>query len=1026
MANHVTGGAVTRLATRAQNRTEADIQSDIQTVLVAGDLNLDANEVPILEEQTNDGTRRRLDISICHAVIEVKKDLTSRAKRLEAESQLTGYLKVRHEQYDRRFVGILTDGVSWILYDFMDDGTDAGTVTEVARLTNTGDADRLVVWLEAILVSNAAIEPTPAQIEQRLGATSPGHLLDFNELSVLYAANESNPEVTVKRDLWAKLLQTAFGSAFQDDSAIFINHTLLVLTAEIIAHAVVKVDVSAAANITAADLVEGTEFNRSQIHGVVEADFFDWVANVPGGEQFIRALADRISRFDWDQVEHDVLKHLYESVITADDRRRLGEYYTPDWLAYRVINAAVTDPANQRILDPSCGSGTFIFHAIRAHLAAAEAAGLTPGEAVGSVTRHVFGMDIHPVSVTLARVTYLLAITSARLQALDRPEITVPVYLGDSLQWEQNRDLFTHEDKVSISTSSDELVGEGGGIIGSDKLVFPVSVLKDAAVFDRLVSRMSDKATDTTRTKHRTLIGPILKSFKITDPDDVQILGQTFATMRDLSASGRDHIWGYYVRNLIRPIWLAQPDNKVDVLVGNPPWLRYSKMTSAMKDRYKALAKPRNLLTGGLGAAARDLSTLFVARAIEKYLKNDGRFAFVMPHGTLTRLPHTGFRTGNWSSVETGPLTVAFGITWDLTDTPTGFPMVSCVITGTATAPALAMTNTVQKWTSTLKTPDVTWDDAEATFTVTTGALAQLDAGDDLPVSPYKKKFRQGAILVPRVLVTAEDAPASSGLGAGAGRRLVRSRRTTSEKKPWKDLDGIREPVEARHVHPVHLGETIAAYRPLDPILGVIPLGTNRLLTHAEINADPGLAAWWSQAEIKWEANKVKNDPSDLLTRMDYLHQLSSQLPVAAQRVVYTKAGTSLTAARIEDGTAIIDHKLYWAPVFTAAEGRYLTGILNSRTLLSRVTPLQNIGLFGPRDFDKNVFYVDFGPYDPTNTDHNNLVDLVERAEATAAAVPADATFKRTRTKVRQALTASGLERQIEDVVNKILPVITT
>ncbi len=579
MANQVTQGAVTRLATRTGTRTEADIQTDIQTVLVAGDLNLDPNDVPKLEEQTKDGTRRRVDVSICHAVIEVKKDLRTKAVRLDAESQLAGYLKVWHARYDRRFVGILTDGIEWILYDFHEDGTDTGAVVEIARLTNAGDADRLVVWLEAILVSDTAIKPTPAEISQRLGATSPGHLLDFRELSVLYEANKNHPEVAVKRDLWAKLLKTAFGSAFEDDSATFINHTLLVLTAEIIAHAVVNIDVSAAANITAVDLVEGTEFSRSQIHGVVEADFFDWVATVPGGEQFVRALADRISRFDWDQVEHDVLKHLYESVITQADRASLGEYYTPDWLADRVVNASVSAPETQRVLDPSCGSGTFIFHAIRAHLAAVEAFGLTPGEAVGSVTRHVIGMDIHPVSVTLARVTYLLAITSTRLQAADRPEISVPVYLGDSLQWEQNRDLFTREDNVSISTSSDELVGKGGGIIGDDDLVFPVSVLKDATVFDRLVSRMADKALDTTGAKHRTLIGPILKSLKITDPDDVKTLGETFATMRDLAATGRDHIWGYYVRNLIRPIWLAQPDNKVDVLVGNPPWLRFNKMT---------------------------------------------------------------------------------------------------------------------------------------------------------------------------------------------------------------------------------------------------------------------------------------------------------------------------------------------------------------------------------------------------------------------------------------------------------------
>ena len=128
-----------------------------------------------------------------------------------------------------------------------------------------------------------AIKPTPVEIEQRLGASSPGHLLDFRELSALYEANKAKPEVALKRELWAKLLKTAFGSSFEDDSETFINHTLLVLTAEIIAHAVVRIDVSAKSNITAKSLSRARSSDQSLIHGVVEADFFDWVAAVPGG-----------------------------------------------------------------------------------------------------------------------------------------------------------------------------------------------------------------------------------------------------------------------------------------------------------------------------------------------------------------------------------------------------------------------------------------------------------------------------------------------------------------------------------------------------------------------------------------------------------------------------------------------------------------------------------------------------------------------------------------------------------------------
>lgn len=54
--------AVERLS-KAVAQTEADIQSDIQTVLAGGELNLTVDDVPKLEQQTADGIRRRIDTS---------------------------------------------------------------------------------------------------------------------------------------------------------------------------------------------------------------------------------------------------------------------------------------------------------------------------------------------------------------------------------------------------------------------------------------------------------------------------------------------------------------------------------------------------------------------------------------------------------------------------------------------------------------------------------------------------------------------------------------------------------------------------------------------------------------------------------------------------------------------------------------------------------------------------------------------------------------------------------------------------
>jgi type I restriction-modification system DNA methylase subunit len=152
--------------------------------------------------------------------------------------------------------------------------------------------------------------------------------------------------------------------------------------------------------------MSGAWFSEAQIGGVVEADFFDWIVEVPGGDRFVKSLARRLTRFAWENAEPDVMKELYESIISPETRHRLGEYYAPSWLAEKIVAECVIDPLTQCVLDASCGSGTFLFHAVRRYLAAAEAAGPSSSDAIPGVVTNVVGIDVHPVAVALTRVTY--------------------------------------------------------------------------------------------------------------------------------------------------------------------------------------------------------------------------------------------------------------------------------------------------------------------------------------------------------------------------------------------------------------------------------------------------------------------------------------------------------------------------------------------------------------------------------------------------------------------------------------------
>ena len=369
-------------------------------MLLYGGLNLDD---PLVRLETPAPGRRRVDIETGLTVIECKKDLSVGNVRAEAVEQLAGYVRDRTNELAQRYAGILTDGQEWSLYHLNQATGELRPVSTFAVQATAPDVDGLLVWLEGVLSTAEQLVPTPREVQRRLGSDTPGFELDLAELLDIYEQCKAVPEVRQKRELWSRLLAAAFGRNFDNDDKLFIAHTYLVLTAGVIAHAVLGFDLRSGA-ISARDLVSGAEFRRASIAGVVEADLFDWPVESPQGESFIDGLARRLARFAWKEVEHDVLKVLYESVIDPATRHSLGEYYTPDWLAERIVGEVVDDPLAQRTLDPACGSGTFVFWAVRRYLQAADTAGHPNREAVSGVTAHVFGVDLHPVAVTLARV----------------------------------------------------------------------------------------------------------------------------------------------------------------------------------------------------------------------------------------------------------------------------------------------------------------------------------------------------------------------------------------------------------------------------------------------------------------------------------------------------------------------------------------------------------------------------------------------------------------------------------------------
>jgi hypothetical protein len=259
-------------------------------------------------------------------------------------------------------------------------------------------------------------------------------------------------------------------------------------------------------------------------------------------------------------------------------------------------------------------------------------------------------------------------------------------------------------------------------------------------------------------------------------------------------------------------------------------------------------------------------------------------------------------------------------------------------------------------------------------------------------------------------------------LGGNPANPLVESHRQRNEKRPWRDLPGLRGQVEAGFLRPLLVGASLVPHRILEPVTAVIPWHDDTVLTatQAGLSGFPRLAEWLTQAERTWATSS--SGRMTLQERLDHWSLLTSQMPPAAIRVVYSKAGALPAAAVLRDSSALVDHKLYWVAVETEDEARYLAAILNSETARARVAHLQSRGQWGARDFDKVLLSLPIPTFDSGIETHRRLAEAAARAEEVAATVDlAGLHFPTARRRVREALAAAGIADEIDRLVGELI-----
>jgi hypothetical protein len=162
------------------------------------------------------------------------------------------------------------------------------------------------------------------------------------------------------------------------------------------------------------ELESGQAFRNRGIENFLEGDFLGWYIDEWSQElsDALRTLVRQLQDYEpatatlRPDLTHDLLKRLYHVLLPRELRHDLGEYYTPDWLAeYTLDRGGYRGEPGTRILDPACGSGTFLVAAIKRLKAQAQAQNLSPRETATAVLHGVCGFDLNPLAVIAARRT---------------------------------------------------------------------------------------------------------------------------------------------------------------------------------------------------------------------------------------------------------------------------------------------------------------------------------------------------------------------------------------------------------------------------------------------------------------------------------------------------------------------------------------------------------------------------------------------------------------------------------------------
>jgi hypothetical protein len=949
-------------------------------------------EVPI--KTTVMELKGRIDAVFGNLIIEFKKDLRSNLET--AKDELLKYFQAYHEKFpDTNYLGIANDGILFKVFHPIYENNKVSKVEEIDQIDlERRTHEEIFLWFDSYLFASEKIIPSSLDIKRRFGLESPTFASVLRKLEILFEKAQIYKPAVLKYDSWNRYLEIVYGDK-PNEKRLFFKHTYLSTLVKLIVH--IKLSGGKVSSIDEIfPILYGSVFMRAGIKNFIEEDFFTWTSAPPIRKQSSRIFHELLRQlyiYDLEKIDEDVLKELYQELVDPEVRKLLGEFYTPDWLAEGMISDLLKEDPSKSVMDPSCGSGTFLFKTIQFKIKELLQKGWSKEKILEHVTENVIGFDIHPLAVIIAKTNYLLALRDIIHHR--KGSITIPVYLSDSLK------IPTKKTDISFALEMFEFEA-------LDKIFrFPTSIASNLMKMDDVVDnlreygqefeiKLENEKSSLYGFKPETYTSNMLKNYeksldKKFHDNEIKVLVENLKTLYDLILTQSDAIWPYILRNMYKPIAILH--RKVDLLIGNPPWLGLNNMKDEKyQDYLKERSKHYELVDKKKiqNVSNLNLATLFFCQCTDQYLGENGRIAFVMPQSVLVASQHV-----NFVYFKKFPLQIEK--VYDLEKVSPLFRIPSCVVFGTKhgkTEYPIEMLNISGK----LDSGNASLEKAEKLLLITKTQYTPTERTEE-PSSYYYSKFSQGAQIIPRCFWFV-DIQSDSFLGFNPMNPFVKTSDNRDAKAPWDSII-MEGNIEKQFIFTTLLSKDIVPFTYLKRRIVALPILVNNnkieLIVDSKQNeiVRTDFSKYLMTAEVLWDKHapaKSKKSMS-IYDRVDYQKDLSSQNPYIGYSVLYVKSATYLASCVVSNDEEynvdingntfpvrgfFAEGTTYFYNTESEEEAHYLCGVFNSKTLDDKIKPFQSKGSFGERDIHKLPLTFPIPEYNPKNKQHKELSELAK------------------------------------------------